>query len=184
MFGGERVVGAPAPCAITAVSPALCKRLYCTRTPGLLDNVTAGINSMQVCPIASCNKIVLGLVNGLLLVYDLLTGELLSKFQIYDQKPVMQCIWVSAQSVLCYSSTEVAGGGWNNLLSMVCLQTCSGEELRKLKSAETHGIKEMCVSTSMQYAAMRTKDTQVQCECAAESCFVALLQPAAHFQSL
>ena len=138
---------------------------------GLAEFTSSTISSLKVSPFN--DSVAVGTTSGLLLVYDLLTGTLKVKHDVFNNAPVLGIRWFGSHSILCFSSSvfERKKDKKNNELRLIDLLSGkhtsinvnrgSGEDSNK-KDEGKGGIKGIRVSNSYKYLVVILQDRPIE----------------------
>ncbi|EFC40312.1 WD40 repeat-containing protein [Naegleria gruberi] len=136
---------------------------------GLAEYTGSVISSIKVSPFD--DKVAVGTISGLLLVYDLLTGNVVVKHDVFNNSPVLGIRWFGASSVLCFSSSvyEKKKDRKSNELRIVNLVSgkhttinVNREDQHKKEESKAGGIKGIRISNSYKYLVIILQDRPIE----------------------
>ncbi|KAL0480900.1 WD repeat-containing protein [Acrasis kona] len=125
---------------------------------GLLEHIPSQISSIQVSPFD--HLIAVGTTNGFLMVINLLTSQIIHKYEIYNL-PVQGVKWISPHQILCFCYKKNSSNYLNYLI--IC-NLLSGKfvHLKRDQSDETSFIRAVRVSFTQKYLIVLCKDRPVE----------------------
>lgn len=126
---------------------------------GLLETTSSTISCLQVSPFG--NEVAVGTSNGTLLVYNLMTGALQTKHDMFNLA-IQGLRWFSETDIVCFSSKKVTQKNYINDLVAVDLKTGKHKALRTDKKTDESPIRAIRVSYSMKYLIVLPQDRPLE----------------------
>nr|CAG4719346.1 unnamed protein product [Naegleria fowleri] len=137
---------------------------------GLTEFTGSTVSSIKVSPFD--DRVAVGTSNGLIMIYDLLTGALKVKHDVFNNAPVLGIRWYGPNSLLCFSSSvfEKKKDRKNNELRLVnilsgkhtTIDVNREDQNKREESSRAGGIKGIRVSNSYKYLVIILQDRPIE----------------------